>query len=214
MGNLRRVTPISRLFGADRGACVDRHYIEQFLATHATDIRGRVLELENDAYTRRFGGDRVTRSDVLHLTSDNPKATIVADLTRLDGVAAGTFECIILTQTLQFVYDVPAALSGLHRILKPGGTLLATVPGISQISRYDLDRSGEFWRFTSMSATRLFAETFSEQNVSVRAYGNVLSAASFLFGVSADELRARELEFRDPDYEVTIAVRAVKSETA
>jgi hypothetical protein len=69
-GSLRRVTPISRQFGLDRGQAIDRYYIESFLARHATDIRGRVLEIGDDSYTRKFGDGCVTRSDVLHLHSE------------------------------------------------------------------------------------------------------------------------------------------------
>src|SRR5262249_6056962 len=65
-GSFRRVTPISREFGFDRGLPVDRYYIEQFLSVHADDIRNRVLEIGDDTYMRRFGGSRVTKGDVLH----------------------------------------------------------------------------------------------------------------------------------------------------
>jgi SAM-dependent methyltransferase len=188
-GDLRRLKPISRVFGFDRGLCIDRYYIENFLAKHAEDIRGHVLEIGDDTYTRRFGGDRVARSDVLHVQEGNPKATIVADLTCADSIPSDTFDCIIFTQTLQFIYDVRAAIRHLYRILKPGGVLLATFPGISQISRYDMDRWGDYWRFTTLSARRLFEEVFPPGNVTVRAYGNVLAAVAFLHGLSAEELR-------------------------
>src|SRR5207302_1422674 len=113
---------------------IDRYYIENFLARHDSDIHGRVLEIGDDAYTRRFGGSRVTKSDVLHVAEGNPKATLVADLAQADWVPSEIFDCIIFTQTLQFIYDVKTVVRTLFRILKPGGVLLATVPGISQLS--------------------------------------------------------------------------------
>jgi hypothetical protein len=79
LGDLRRVTPFGRRFGSDRRFPVDRYYIERFPVAHAHDVRGRVLEIKDDYYTRRFGGDRVTRSVVLHVVPGNPRATIVAD---------------------------------------------------------------------------------------------------------------------------------------
>ena len=100
-GQLRRLTPISREFGYDRGLPIDRYYIEQFLSTNASDIRGRVLEMGDDSYTRKFGADRVQQADVLHVVEGNPRATIVADLTCADHVPSDIFDCIILTQTLQ-----------------------------------------------------------------------------------------------------------------
>lgn len=211
-GSLRRVTPISRVFGSDRGLCVDRYCIERFLSGHASDIQGRILEIADDTYTRRFRGDRVIQGDVLHVAEGNPEATIVADLTCADHIPSDTFDCIILTQTLQFIYDVPAAVRTLNRILKPGGVLLATFPGISQISRYDMDRWGEYWRSTTLSARMLFEDVFPAANVAVEAHGNVLAAIAFLQGLAAEELRQEELDHRDPDYEVLITVRAVKAE--
>jgi SAM-dependent methyltransferase len=206
---LDRVEPVSRNFGLDRGNPIDRYYIESFLARHAGDIRGHILEVGDDTYARKFGDSHVGEVDIVHLTDDNPKATIVADLTCADAIPSDTFDCIIFTQTLQFIYDVRAAVRTLHRILKPGGILLATFPGISQISRYDMDRWGEYWRFTTLSAQRIFGEVFAG-NVTVKAYGNVLTAISFLHGLASEELRNEELNYRDRDYEVVITVRAVK----
>lgn len=209
-GSLRRLEPVSRQFGLDRGLSVDRHYIERFLATHSLDIRGHVLEVGGDTYTRRFGGSRVTQADVLHVEEDNPSATIVADLTDAAGIPDNSFDCLILTQTLPFIYDLHAAVRTVYRILKPGGVVLATLPGISQISRFDMDRWGDYWRFTSLSTRRLFAEAFPEDRIRVEAHGNVLAAVAFLHGLAAEELTEAELAHRDPDYEVLIAARAVK----
>jgi hypothetical protein len=211
LGDLRRLTPVSRKFGWDRGGLpVDRYYIEQFLQQHAGDIRGRVLEARDDAYTRRFGGASVTRADVLHPTRDNPRATLVADLTRGESIPTDAFDCVLLTQVLPFISDLHAAIATVHRILRPGGVALITVPGISQIVRYDMDRWGDYWRFTTLSARRLFEAAFPSGTVAVEAHGNVLAATAFLHGLSTRDLRPDELEYRDPDYEVLITVRAVK----
>ena len=210
-GNFRRSAPFSRVFGFDRGRPIDRHYIERFLVLQASDIRGRVLEIGDDTYTQRFGGDRVTQADVLHAAEGNPKATLVADLTRAENIPSNTFDCIICTQTLMFIYNVQAAIRTLYRILKPGGVLLATVAGVShQISRHDMERWGDYWRFTSLSTRLLFQEAFPAANVSVKTYGNVLAATAFLQGLVVEDFRVAELDRHDPDYEVSIAIRAVK----
>lgn len=210
LGSLRRLTPFSTEFGYDRGRPIDRYYIEKFLLEQQADVRGRVLEIADNTYTRQFGGRRVVQSDVLHISPAEPNATIIGDLTNLDHVPADTFDCIILTQTLQVIYDVRAALRTVQRILKPGGVILATFPGISPISRYDMERWGYYWGFTSLSARRLFGEVFPESGVQVKAYGNVLAATAFLYGMATEELRQEELEYADPDYEVIISVRARK----
>jgi SAM-dependent methyltransferase len=208
-GSRRRLSPISRIWGMDRGRPIDRYYIESFLAENAKDIHGRVLEVEDNRYTELYGAD-VTQSDVLHVAEWAPGVTIVADLTSADDIESNTFDCIVLTQTLQLIYDVSAAVSTLYRILKPGGVVLATFPGISQIAREGLEQWSDHWRFTKICAERLFAEAFSSENVAAKAYGNVLAATAFLYGLATDELRQWELDYRDTDYELSIAVRAVK----
>src|SRR5438477_8982150 len=125
---LNQVRPASRQFGFDRGQPIDRYYIEKFLSKHAGDIHGHVLEIADDNYTRQFGGSRVVKSDVLHARKDNPRATIIADLSAADGIPSGMFDCVVLTQTLQFIYDVPSSIRHVHRIMKPGGVVLATIP--------------------------------------------------------------------------------------
>lgn len=209
-GSFRRLTPISRVFGLDRGQSIDRYYIEAFLQKHNHDIRGHVLEIGDPRYTCKFGGDRVTRSDVLHVMPGNTQATLVGDLTTGEGIPKRAFDCMILTQTFPFIYDVQAAIANTYAAMKPGGVLLATFSGISQISRYDMDRWGDYWRFTTLSAKRLFEEVFSAGNVEVRAYGNVFTAIAFLHGLAVDELKQDELDYHDPDYEVLITVRAIK----
>ena len=149
LGDLRRMTPIDASFGLGRGKPVDRHYIEDFLRRNADDIRGRVLEVGEDTYTRAYGGKRVTRSDILHADDSNPNATLIADLAADSDLPGEGFDCFICTQTLTYIYDVRRALRTIHRILKPGGLLLPTVPGISQRSPYDPDRWGEYWRYTA-----------------------------------------------------------------
>ena len=210
LGDLRRVTPVDSGFGLGRGKPVDRHYIEDFLARHRNDIQGRVLEVSEDAYTVRFGGSRVARSDILHVDGTNAAATVIGDLAAENDLPSDTFDCFICTQTLTYIYDVKRAVATIHRMLKPGGVLLATVPGISQMSPYDRDRWGEYWRFTAQSLGRLLGESFGNENVAVDAYGNVLASTAFLQGLCVDDLRRDELDHRDQRYQMLVVGRAVK----
>jgi SAM-dependent methyltransferase len=205
-----RLSPFSRRFGYDRGLPIDRYYIENFLNNAASVIRGHVLEIGGNEYTKRFGRDRVTTSDVLHVEPGSG-VTIVADLQSAPNITSSTFDCIICTQTLQFIFDTASTIRTLHRILKPGGTVLVTTAGIAQIARLDAARFGEYWRFTGQSLQRLFEGIFAPADVRIETYGNVLTAAAFLYGLSVEDLRPDELSFRDPDYEVTVALRARKS---
>lgn len=219
-----RTVPVSREYGFDRGLPVDRYYIEDFLRRFAGHpgyaegaLAGRVLEIGGRDYADRFVSPQregEVHVDVLHADAANPEATIVGDVTAPGVLPAGTFDCIICTQTLQVLWDVPAALQNLADALAPGGVLLATVPGISAAMTPDRDQWGDWWRFTSSSVRRLAEAAFPGGQVHVEAYGNVLTATSFLHGISVQELRPGELELRDPAYEVVIALRAVKAQAA
>lgn len=208
-GGLRRLNPVSREFGFDRGLPIDRYYIEKFLARHAGDICGRVLEIGDDSYTRRFGESRVETCDVLHVDAENPSATIVGDLANAAHIPSDAFDCFIMTQTLHLIYDVRTALETVYRILKPRGVLLATFPGISQTS---IDRWGEnwCWSFTRHSALRLFSDAFPVNHIELGVYGNALATTCFLQGLAVAELTAAELDLHDPSYELILSVRAVK----
>ena len=208
LGSLGRTRPISRNYGWERGTPVDRFYIDAFLRKHARYVRGGVLEVGDDEYTRRYGGTAVAKSDVLHAGPGNPQATIVADLADAPEIEDESFDCVICTQTLLLIYDVKAAVRTLQRILAPGGTALVTVPGVSRICRDEADEWGDYWRFTSDSATRLFADEFGAEHVKAEAYGNVLAATAMLHGLAAEEVGTERLSDRDRDFEVLIGVSA------
>jgi SAM-dependent methyltransferase len=213
-GSLRRLEPISRDWGDDRGGPIDRYYVTNFLNAHRTDVRGRVLEIAEDVYARWFGDDRVTHIDVLeYQKGEHPRATFVGDLVDAPHLPSDAFDCVILTQTLQLIYDLDAAIGTVHRILKPGGVALVTLPGITPVNRQDSESWGNYWcwSFTGLSARRLFEQHFEPPEVDVATYGNVLAAAAFLYGLGRSELTTRELDHRDADYEMLITLRARKS---
>lgn len=211
LGDLRRLEPVSREYGFDRGQPIDRYYIAQFLAANAALVRGRVLEIGGNDYTRQFGGGRVTRSDILNVKAGVPNTTFVSDLTDGTGVPDSAFDCLILTQTLHLIFDVSAAIRTLDRILKPGGTLLLTVPGtISQIEQGEW-RSLWYWGFTKLSLERLFADAFPHAQLATNEYGNVLASIAFLEGLVAEEFTAAELGHRDELYPLLLGLRATKA---
>ena len=209
-GDFDRTQPINANWGYERGTPIDRYYIDQFLREHASDIRGRVLEVANNEYTRIFGGERVEKSDILYPTTGNPRASIIADLTIPDQITDELFDCIICTQTLQLIFDVKVAIASLFRFLKPGGVLLLTVPGITKISPEDRDRTGDFWRFTTESLHRLLEAEFTGQAVTIEAYGNVKSSLGLLHGISAGEIPQIELDRYDDHYPLLVSARAVR----
>jgi SAM-dependent methyltransferase len=206
-GDLARTSPIDGEFGFGRGTPIDRFYIESFLERNRNNIAGRVLEIGSAVYSQRFGAERVTRQDVLDVRPGNPQATIVGDISAADILPRDSFDCIVLTQTLQYIYDLRAAVAELHAALKPGGVLLVTLPGISQIESHHSDGI-RYWAFTPASASRLFAEAFGAGSLSVESHGNVFAAVTFLHGVALEEVPASKLLVPDADYPMIVTLRA------
>jgi SAM-dependent methyltransferase len=206
---LNDVGPVSRSFGEDRGLPIDRYYINQFLNSQSHLITGTVLEIADDKYSKQFGKN-VSKYEVLHINNDNPKATIIGDLAAIDTLPEDAIDCFICTQTFNFIYNFSDAIKGAHQLLKPGGYLLATLAGPCQISRYDMDRWGDYWRFTTASAKRSFEAVFGKENVAVDYYGNCLAAVSLIRGIATEEIATEKLDEKDADYEVIITVVARK----
>jgi hypothetical protein len=202
--------PVSRKFGLDRGTPIDRYYIESFLNENKHFIQGRVLEIAESTYSKQFGS-QITACEILHYDHSNKKATIIGDLTDEVSLPEEKIDCFICTQTLNFIFDVKKAIEGSWKLLKKEGTFLGTVSGISQISRYDMDRWGDYWRFTDLSICRLFENVFGEGNVEVKIFGNALAATAFLKGLAVDDMPdTKLLDITDSDYQVTIGIRAIK----
>lgn len=212
-GDLKRLSPVSPIFGIDRDLLsVERYYIESFLSSNREDISGRVLEMGEPLYTTKFGDGMVAVSDVMNYVEGNPNATIVADLTDAPHVPDNSFDCIIITQTLQMIFEIDQAIQTLHRILKPGGVVLATSHGITKVARREgIDDWGEYWHFTTQSSRRLFGDVFGRSNIEVTSYGNILTTIASLHGLAASEIDPIELDHNDPDYELLVMVRAVKN---
>ena len=207
--DLRRTTPLSRNWGSERGLPIDRHYIHRFIAEHAQDVHGQVIEVLGDELTTTYGQDRVHRSDVLDIDAGNARATLIADLRVAEQLPADTYDCFILTQTLHLIDDMSAALRNAYRLLKPGGVLLATLPCASMVAT-EYGPTGDHWRVTEAGARTLFERVFRAADVEIRAHGNVLTLAAFLYGLCCEDLDPQELASDDPAYPLLITVRARK----
>ena len=208
--NLRILSPVSNVFGIDRGKPIDRYHIENFLDDRKNLIKGVVLEIGDNKYTEMFG-DNVIKSEVLtYNIDDTRKNIIVGDLTKYNNLEKNKYDCIILTQTLNFIFDHKKAILGVYHLLKEGGSVLVTSSGISQISEYDNERWGDFWRFTENGIRKSFEEVFPKENIIIKSYGNVLSSISYLHGISSEELTEKELGYNDPNYPLLITLIAKK----
>jgi SAM-dependent methyltransferase len=203
------VEPLSYAWGGDRGEAIFMSYLCDFLQEFAADIHGHCLEFYDDSYTTAYGKAAVTKLDILHIDGSNPRATLVADLTKANGIPSDCFDCIICTHTLHLIFEVGRAVADLYRILKPGGVLLAAVP---QVSMCDPGWH-EFWRFTPEGLHRMLATAFRPEDVEIRAYGNSLTSAGQLRGLSSREFTQREFSTHDARFAVEVCARALKRAT-
>ncbi|MEJ7769217.1 MAG: methyltransferase domain-containing protein [Chitinophagaceae bacterium] len=208
-GDFKSDVPFSKSFGFERGGPVDRYYIENFLLAESRLIKGRVLEIGDNEYTVRFGKQHVTKSDILHVDSSNTSATIIGDLSHVPQVEDNTFDCIILTQTLHLVYDYIAVIKSCYRILKPGGVLLLTVPGLTPIDHGEW-KENWLWSFNERVMAKILSEVFKASDLELHTYGNVRVAAAFLYGAGISEVPKKVMDNTDEHFPVIVTARAVK----
>ena len=206
-GDFASTVPVAMDYGYERGNPVDRYYIEKFLEKSSPAIQGRVLEVGEDTYSKKFGAEKITQQDVLHYNQPDPIVTILGDLTQPGVLPEAAFDCIILTQTLQLIFNLDQAVERLHAALKPGGVLLLTVPGITSIERTEWSKNW-YWSFTLYAVQKLFERNFAPEELEITQYGNVFSAAMFLYGVAHEELDTRKLDVYDEAYPVILGLKA------
>ncbi|MBE0581682.1 glycosyltransferase [Devosia sp.] len=200
---------ISTEFGYDRGKPLDRYYIEDFLARNAELIRGTVLEIGDTAYTRQFGGDRVTSAEAFHRFEGQAGVTYVGDLSGAHNLPDDSFDCIVLTQTLHLIFDMPTAIATIWKALRPGGSVLITVPWLSPIDQGEWGRSW-YWAISPAGLQKLLETWFDVADIAVDSYGNALSASAFLYGLAEHEMHPDDLDVDDPYCPVLVAASARK----
>ena len=197
-GALRRLTPVGHCLPGSLGA-LDRYLADEFLICNVSDISGRVLEEGDGGFAARHGGARVTtcaQFDVGEVWPEVPREQ------------AG-FDCIILPGALHRIFALRTVLSDLHGRLRPGGVMLATLPGATQRTV-----GASCWRFTPYSARLMFAQVFGEHAVTLATRGNVMIALAHAHRLSTSEVGPEALRVDDPAFPFMIGVRAVRQADA
>ena len=202
------LVPVSRNFGFDRGAAIDRYYIEKFIEAHKDCIHGDVMEIGDLRYTKKYATN-IKNSYTLHVKGWGENA-IKGDFVTGEGIRENMVDCLIFTQTLQHIYDIPSTIKNIYKILKPGGRILMTNGVIAQLSLYDYHNWGEYWRFTDQSMRKILCEVFDEDKVTVSSYGNVKTAVAFLLGLCVEDLSETDFEFKDEQYPMVVTAVAEK----
>lgn len=200
-------TPLSRKFGFDRGTPIDRFFIDSFLKRFGQDIHGHGVEIGDSRYLTLYGGSFVTKKDVIDINRKNKKATIIGDLKNLSLVRANTFDIAIVTHVLGMIDDPQKAIQELHRILKPGGVLLATTSCLGPT----MPDNQSLFRIMPEGARALFSTVFTKKNVEITTMGNYQVAVAFLSGMSLEEVDREVLTKSDPMFPCVVGIRAIKT---
>lgn len=171
-------------------------YVARFLSEHRYLIRGDVLEVASDGYTRAFGTAGAV-PHVVDVRDDNPRADLVADLCVRGALPSSAFDAVILTQTLQFLPRPDVALEGLWEALRPGGTILITVPTASRIDASQ-GAASDLWRWTPEGLRVHLARVLPDASAEVVGRGNLVTIRAFLLGLGAPEIPGGAFAWDDP----------------
>ncbi|MGN0340399.1 MAG: methyltransferase domain-containing protein [Lachnospira sp.] len=202
------VKPLSSKFGSGRGTPIDRYYIERFLEDNKNSITGDVMEIADNTYTYQFGND-LRDVKCLHVNGWGKNA-IKGNLETGEGIVENSVDCLICTQTVQFIYELDSVAMNIYKMLKPGGTALITATGISYLSMYDYNRWGEYWKFTRQSMNRMFEKYFKKDNIKVDTYGNCKVAMGMLYGLCREDFTCYDLDYRDEQFPVVVVASITK----
>jgi SAM-dependent methyltransferase len=200
-GNLRRTVPFSALYGFERGTPLDRYYLHRFLSAHADRITGAVLEVQTNSYTERFGRN-VTRSDTFDIVPGF-RPTYLCDIAHCtDVIPGGTYDCVLLPNTLPHFLELDLALAQIARVVRPGGTILASAAGLLPLAG-DVP---EYWRFSPDGWREKLASAWPCATLEVAGHGNCLAAVAAQMGLALEELSDAELDVHDPRYPVLTTI--------
>ncbi len=126
---------------------ITRKKLDQFLLRHASKVRTLDIGSGGSGYDRYFP-NRVT-VDI----DPARKPDIVADAEHLP-FKDGEFSFVLCTEVLEHVRNPREAISEMHRVLEPGGTLILTTRFVYPLH----DTPHDYWRFTRYGMEELFRD--------------------------------------------------------
>lgn len=117
--------------------------------------RGQLIDLGcGDMPFRAFVRGQVSGYDSLDLYPRRPDVTYVADLQDMAVVPSAAYDTALCVEVLEHVPDPFRAAREIHRILKPGGVLVMSVPHLSRLH----DEPHDYYRYTRHGVRRLLEQ--------------------------------------------------------
>ena len=202
---------LSNDYGDSRGTPITRFYIQHFFLNLNHFDWGNCLEFEDNRYIDQFGKN-VTKYNTFKFSNEysDKDNLIIGDLTKITFLPKERFDFIVCTNVLNFIFDFESAIEGIYKMLKKEGKCIITLDGpSSHISRYDMERWGDYWRFTNLSAKKVFERSnFKIEQTTV--YGNPYACSAQLNGFSIQDIDQSKLFPSDKDYQLLIALYLTK----
>ncbi len=144
--NRKLIAAQMRDVAARRWFSAAMYLMEKRLRTGISDhIRGRLLDIgSGDQPYGQLLAAVVTRYDSVDVGKKHPGQTYVASASDMSVIPADTYDSALCLSVLEHVANPWQALQEIHRVLKPGGTLILTVPHLSRLH----EEPHDYFRFT------------------------------------------------------------------
>ncbi|MBP3768913.1 MAG: hypothetical protein J6I48_02220 [Lachnospira sp.] len=204
--------PVSEQFATERGTPIDRYYIDMFLEKNSQYIKGDVLEIEDNAYTKKYGGNHYNSSIVMDLNSKNENIDFNANIETGEGIKGAIADCFICTQTLMYIYDLKSAAHNIIEMLKSKGVALITCSGLSQNSRRCMESYGAYWGFNEASLKKIFDNTDGAKVIESGTFGNVKTVSAHINGLCIEDIDESDFKENDVCYPLIVYAVVKKNE--
>lgn len=208
--------PVERAQGALIGKSIKRFYVDNYIYKNRRSIRGVVGEMEDRRYTELYGDTRRIRESYIieHYVDfpENERFGLDMDLSTGEGVIAEKFDCFICTQTLTYIINLEKAIDSLIKMLKQGGILLITFPGmLHRASAQELDAYKPLYGILPSAIHKLLTPYLDNIEYSMEVYGNVKCAVATLYGIPSDVFTEEEMLKKDEDYPLLVGMKIKKT---
>src|SRR4030095_1782745 len=100
--------------------------------------------------------------------------TYLCDLAAADIVPSASYDCFLLPNTLCFLRHLEIALCHARRIVRPGGLILATIPGFVPLT----PDAADYWHASADGWRETTARAWPDCETRVESHGNCLAAAA------------------------------------
>jgi len=118
-------------------------------------LRGDVLDVGSGAMPyRTIAGNDVKSYDGLDLAPRTEDVRYVCSAMDMSPVPSDSYDTVLCSEVLEHVSHPAAAVKEMSRVLRPGGTLIVTVPFLGRLH----EEPNDFQRFTEHGLRQLLAD--------------------------------------------------------